>query len=989
MLEKNDVRKTRNGRSNGGNGNGNNGNTGSTSTTKGPKPEGGLKSAAARGIKLRRYFTAPGDDGFANVSWELRTAAITGENGKMVFEQRDVEVPKSWSQTATNVVVQKYFRGTVGTPERERSVRQLISRVADTLTAWGKKDGYFADEESARVFNAELKHLLVEQKMAFNSPVWFNVGVEAEPQCSACFINSVDDTMESILGLAKTEGMLFKYGSGTGTNLSPIRSSRELLQGGGTASGPVSFMRGFDAFAGVIKSGGKTRRAAKMVMLDIAHPDIEEFIWCKGKEEKKAWTLIDAGYDGSFDGEAYKSIFFQNSNNSVRVTDDFMEAVQKDRDWTTRAVRDGSPVDTMKARKLWREIAEAAWMCGDPGLQFDTTINDWHTSSGTARINASNPCSEYMYLDDSACNLASLNLRKFVGKDGDVTANGGEMDVEAFRRAVEITTLGQEIIVGNAKYPTERIRDNSLRFRPLGLGYANLGALLMSRGLPYDSAPARAYAGAITALMTGWGYRTSAVIARDVTGPFAGYAENREPFIGVMKKHRRHVDKIDAAYVPVALMDAARDAWDQTLAIGKDHGYRNGQATVLAPTGTIGFMMDCDTTGIEPDIALIKYKRLVGGGMIKIVKNTLTEALDKLGYDEPQVKAITEYVDTEETIEGAPGLKPEHLPVFDCAFRAANGTRSIHYQGHIRMMAAAQPFISGAISKTVNLPPDATVEDVQEAYLESWKQGLKAVAIYRDGCKRTQPLSTSKTDPGLVKGGVGVGAGASTTTAEPVRNGPPAAVRKKLPDERQSFTHKFSIAGHEGYIHVGLYETGEPGEIFVKMAKEGSTISGLMDSFATAISLALQHGVPMRLLCDKFARTRFEPYGFTENPDIPRVSSIMDYLFRWLGGKFVKQGAPVEAPAAAAASDELARVGEVVAAAAKMEVIDMSAKPNGQNGHSNGNGHTGNGNGHTGNGNYSFIARSDAPTCPECGSIMIPNGSCHKCVNCGTTSGCS
>jgi ribonucleoside-diphosphate reductase alpha chain len=638
----------------------------------------------------------------------------------------------------------------------------------------------------------------------------------------------------------------------------------------------------------------------------------------------------------------------------------------------------------MKARKLWREIAEAAWMCGDPGLQFDTTINDWHTSSGTARINASNPCSEYMYLDDSACNLASLNLRKFVGVGGDVKANGREMDVEAFRRAVEITTLGQEIIVGNAKYPTDKIRDNSLKFRPLGLGYANLGALLMSRGLPYDSAPARAYAGAITALMTGWGYRTSAVIARDVTGPFAGYAENREPFLGVMKKHRRAVDKLDAAFVPVELMDAARDAWDQTLAIGAVHGYRNGQATVLAPTGTIGFMMDCDTTGIEPDIALIKYKRLVGGGMIKIVNNTLTEALDNLGYDEAQVKGIVEYIDTEETIEGAPGLKPEHLPVFDCAFRAANGTRSIHYQGHIRMMAAAQPFISGAISKTVNLPPDATVEDVQEAYLESWKQGLKAVAIYRDGCKRTQPLSTSKTDPGLVKGGAGAGA----VAAEPVRNGPPAAVRKKLPDERQSFTHKFSIAGHEGYIHVGLYETGEPGEIFVKMAKEGSTISGLMDSFATAISLALQHGVPMRLLCDKFARTRFEPYGFTENPDIPRVSSIMDYLFRWLGGKFVKQAPSIEAPVSAAAGDELARVGEVVAAAAKVEVIDMSAKPNGQNGHTNGNGHA-NGGAHTGNGNYSFIARTDAPTCPECGSIMIPNGSCHKCVNCGTTSGCS
>jgi ribonucleoside-diphosphate reductase alpha chain len=977
MLEKNDVRKTRNGRSNG-----------SISTAKGAsKPEAGVK-AAARGIKLRRYFTAPGDDGFAGVDWELRTAAITGENGKMVFEQRDVEVPKSWSQTATNVVVQKYFRGTVGTPERERSVRQLISRVADTITAWGRhgRDGksasYFADEESAAVFNAELKYLLVTQRMAFNSPVWFNVGSEAEPQCSACFINSVDDTMESILGLAKTEGMLFKYGSGTGTNLSPIRSSKELLNGGGTASGPVSFMRGFDAFAGVIKSGGKTRRAAKMVMLDIDHPDIEEFVWCKAKEEKKAWTLIDAGYDGSFDGEAYKSVFFQNSNNSVRVTDDFMEAVEKDRDWSTHSVRDGRPVETIKARKLWRDIAEAAWQCGDPGLQYDTTINDWHTSSGTARINASNPCSEYMYLDDSACNLASLNLRKFVSADA--APNGGEFDVGSFRRAVETTILAQEIIVGNAKYPTPKIAENSLRFRPLGLGYANLGALLMSRGLPYDSAGARSYAGAITALMTGWAYRTSAVIARDVTGPFDGYPENREPFIAVMKKHRKEVDKIDSTAVPADMMDAARDAWEQTLTIGKEHGFRNGQATVLAPTGTIGFMMDCDTTGIEPDIALIKYKRLVGGGMIKIVNNTLTEALDHLGYDEAQVKAIVEYVDTEETIEGAPGLKAEHLPVFDCAFRAANGTRSIHYQGHIRMMAAAQPFISGAISKTVNLPPEATIEDFQDAYMESWKQGLKAVAVYRDGCKRTQPLSTSKTDPGLVKGGA--------VAAEPVKNGPPAAVRRKLGDERQSFTHKFSVAGHEGYVHVGLYETGEPGEIFVKMAKEGSTISGLMDSFATAISLALQHGVPLRLLCDKFARTRFEPYGFTENPEIPRASSIMDYLFRWLAAKFVRETPVAEAePAPTAADVEIQRVAEAVAAGQKVEVIDVSAKAkNGKNGHTNGNGHSnGNGSTHTGNGNYSFIARTDAPTCPECGSIMIPNGSCHKCVNCGTTSGCS
>jgi len=971
MLDKQDVRRSRNGRI-----------PATISPSKGVgKPESSKAAPAtrtSRGLKLRRYFTAsgtlPDNDGFAGIEWELRTAAITGENGKIVFEQRDVEVPKSWTQTATNVVVQKYFRGVLGTPDRERSVRQLISRVADTITAWGRKDGYFADDESARVFNAELKHLLVTQKMAFNSPVWFNVGIEAEPQCSACFINSVDDTMESILGLAKTEGMLFKYGSGTGTNLSPIRSSKELLNGGGTASGPVSFMRGFDAFAGVIKSGGKTRRAAKMVILNVDHPDVDEFIWCKAKEEKKAWTLIDAGYDGSFDGEAYKSVFFQNSNNSVRVTDDFMEAVQKDRDWTTRSVRDGAPVETLPARKIWRDIAEAAWQCGDPGLQYDTTINAWHTSAGTARINASNPCSEYMYLDDSACNLASLNLRKFVGAPG--ADNEGEMDVESFRRAVETTILAQEIIVGNAKYPTPKIRDNSHRFRPLGLGYANLGALLMSRGLPYDSESARAYAGAITAIMTGWAYRTSAVIARDVTGPFDGYAENEESFIGVMKKHRRAVEKIDASYVPAEMMSAARDAWDQTLEIGKEHGYRNGQATVLAPTGTIGFMMDCDTTGIEPDIALIKYKRLVGGGMIKIVNNTITEALTKLGYDEPQTKAIVDYIDTEETIEGAPGLKPEHLPVFDCAFRAANGTRSIHYLGHIRMMAAAQPFISGAISKTVNLPPDATVEDVQEAYMESWKQGLKAVAIYRDGCKRTQPLSTSKTDPGLAKGAV---------AAEPVKNGPPAAVRRKLPDERQSVTHKFSVAGHEGYIHVGLYQTGEPGEIFVKMAKEGSTISGVMDSFATAISLALQHGVPLRLLCDKFSRTRFEPYGFTENPEIPRASSIMDYLFRWLGSKFVRE-TPVAEAAPASTEAQLERVGEVVAAAHKVEVIDVSGQTNGK---ANGNGHS-NGNGHASvNGNYNFIARTDAPTCPECGSIMIPNGSCHKCVNCGTTSGCS
>jgi ribonucleoside-diphosphate reductase alpha chain len=750
--------------------------------------------------------------------------------------------------------------------------------------------------------------------------------------------------------------MLFKYGSGTGTNLSPLRSSKELLVGGGTASGPVSFMKGFDAFAGVIKSGGKTRRAAKMVILNVDHPDIEDFIWCKAKEEKKAWALIDAGYDGSFDGEAYKSVFFQNSNNSVRVTDEFMEAVQKDREWTTKAVRDGQTVGTFKARELWRAISQAAWECGDPGMQYDTTVNSWHTCSGTDRINASNPCSEYMFLDNSACNLASLNLRRYMQPDG-------SFETESFKKAVEVTVLAQEIIVGNAKYPTKGIEENSLRFRPLGLGYANLGSLLMSLGLPYDSAPARAWCGAITALMTGWAYRTSAVIARDVTGPFAGYAENEQPFLGVMKKHRYHTERIEASYVPEDLLSSARSAWDEAINVGSEHGFRNAQASVLAPTGTIGFMMDCDTTGIEPDIALIKYKRLVGGGMIKIVNNTTEEALARLGYDEDQRKAIVEYIDREETIEGAPGLSDEHLPVFDCAFRAANGTRSIHYMGHIRMMSAAQPFISGAISKTVNQPADASVEDVENAYMEAWKAGLKAIAVYREGCKRTQPVSTSKTDPGLQRQQM---AAAQTL------------VRRKLPDERHSLTHKFSVGGHEGYIHVGLYDSGEPGEIFIRMAKEGSTISGLMDSFATAVSLALQHGVPLRLLVDKFSRMRFEPSGFTGNPELPRATSVMDYLFRWLGAKFLRsesesegmeEAKPAESPAPAAlpSSSPVVVIEQI---AQTVPTAQVPAKPSTPS-------------------MYGFLVRTDAPTCPECGSIMVPNGSCHKCTNCGTTSGCS
>jgi ribonucleoside-diphosphate reductase alpha chain len=919
------------------------------------------------GLSIDRYFTAAGEDGYAGVNWELRTAGITGENGKKVFEQKDVEVPRFWSQTATNVVTQKYFRGQPGTPERERSVRQLIDRVADTITNWGIKDGFFADDASAETYRAELKHLLVNQKMSFNSPVWFNVGIETDPQCSACFINSVDDTMESILGLAKTEGMLFKYGSGTGTNLSTIRSSREFLNGGGTASGPVSFMRGFDAFAGVIKSGGKTRRAAKMVILNVDHPDVEEFIWCKAKEEKKAWALIDAGYDGSFDGEAYKSVFFQNSNNSVRLTDEFMDAVLKDRDFATRAVLGGRPIETFKARKIWRDIAQAAWECGDPGLQFDTTVNAWHTSPNSGRINASNPCSEYMYLDDSACNLASLNLRKFQVKAAHEASSHWGFDVEAYKKAIELTIIAQEIIVDNAKYPSKKIGENSHKFRPLGLGYANLGSLIMSLGLPYDSDEARAWCGALTSVLCGWGYRTSARISQDVTGPFEGYPENEQPFLGVMRKHRYHVDRIDRRHVPLDVWEAARDSWDDAIAIGQEHGFRNGQATVLAPTGTIGFMMDCDTTGIEPDIALIKYKRLVGGGMIKIVNNTMEEGLVALGYDDGQRKEIAEYVEREETIEGAPGLLPEHLPVFDCAFRAANGTRSIQYMGHIRMMSAAQPFLSGAISKTVNLPAEATVEDVEEAYMEAWRQGLKAIAVYRDGCKRTQPLSTSKLDPGLMKGDEKGGD----------KVGPPAVVRRKLPDERRSLTHKFAVAGHEGYIHVGLYETGEPGEIFVRMAKEGSTISGLMDSFATAISLSLQHGVSLRLLCDKFSRTRFEPSGFTGNAEIPRASSIMDYIFRWLEAKFLREPGTVDAPAGEATPAKPAPVAKAAVTVPskpatltpKVEVVEapLAARP----------------------GMFSFLARSEAPTCPECGDIMVPNGSCHKCITCGTTSGCS
>ena len=962
------------------------------------------KPGTRPGIRFDRYFTKAGIDPLAEVSWELRHAAIKGADGKVYFEQKDVEFPTSWSQTATNVVVQKYFRGTLGTPQRERSVKQMLSRVADTIYGWGKADGYFKSAEDALAFRDELIHLLLHQKMAFNSPVWFNVGVEDHPQCSACFINSVDDSMGSILELAKTEGMLFKYGSGTGSNLSSLRSSAELLNGGGTASGPVSFMRGFDSFAGAIKSGGKTRRAAKMVILNADHPDIIDFVECKAAEEKKAWALIDAGYDGGFNvvGGAYDSVGYQNANHSVRVTDAFMQAVEAGGSWETRAVVGGGVVATMPARDLMRRIADAAHLCGDPGMQFDSTINDWHPCINTARINASNPCSEYMFLDDSACNLASLNLRKFQ----DARGEPGGFDVEAYRRAIRTTITAMEIIVDRSKYPTEKIAANSHAYRPLGLGYANLGALLMSRGLAYDSAAGRAYAAALTAILCGEAYRQSAAIAADATGPFDGYAHNEEPFLRVMKKHREAVDSIDPELAPASLLAAARDSWDSAIELGREHGFRNAQSTVLAPTGTIAFLMDCDTTGIEPDIALIKYKRLVGGGMLKIVNHTVPEALAKLGYAAKEIEDICAFIDREETIEGAPGLKDEHLSVFDCAFRSPKGTRSIQYMGHIRMMAAAQPFLSGAISKTVNLPTDCTVEDIEDAYREAWRLGLKAIAVYRDGCKRTQPLSTSAAQASSNGAAAPKAVAAAPAAGDPVLGalsaeerrvvetmrsrgrrpaGPPPAMRYKLADERRSLTHKFSIAGHEGYITVGLYADGNPGEIFIRMAKEGSVIAGLMDSFATAISLALQHGVPMTILSEKFKGTRFEPSGFTGNMEVPMATSIMDYLFRWLALRFLGDESH---PAARAAAGQLDLPGVPVLVDGEAEPVDGAeasaeidigriVRPGvpkivpvvvDKRG---------------------FVSETDAPPCHECGTLMVRNGACHKCPNCGATSGCS
>jgi ribonucleoside-diphosphate reductase alpha chain len=1079
-----------------------------------PKPE------PTSGVHCTRLFSKPGVSPYSEVTWERRTASITDATGGSIFEQKDVEVPVDWSMTATNIVASKYLHGHVGTAQgefgaRETGVRQLVGRVSETIRDWGITGGYFATPEDAAIFHDELVHLLITQKAAFNSPVWFNVGCDRlepnsdaqnwhwnshtcavefsvtgyrSPQCSACFINSVDDSLDSILTLAKTEGMLFKWGSGTGTNLSSIRGSMETLSGGGTASGPLSFMRGFDAFAGVIKSGGKTRRAAKMVILNVDHPDIADFIECKAKEEVKAWTLMQAGYDGSGpDSEAYSSIFFQNANNSVRVTDEFMRAVERDAEFTTRTVKDGEPVKTFKARDLMRKIAEATWQCGDPGMQYDTTINKWHTSKNSGRINASNPCSEYMFLDDSACNLASFNLLKFV-------TPAGNFDVDAYRHAIDIMITAMDILVDNSGYPTESIVRNSHDYRPLGLGYANLGALLMAFGLPYDSDAGRDFAAALTAIMCGQAYLQSSVLAEKAPalisatslcqqaqyahgglaqrgGACPGFYVNREPFLDVIRMHRAEVNKIGHANSTepfttpqlASLIEASKDCWDRALAHGEQYGYRNSQVTVLAPTGTIGFMMDCDTTGIEPDLALVKYKKLVGGGMIKIVNNTVPVALFKLGYTDAQVDSIVSYIDSTGTIEGAPGIKPEHLAVFDCSFKPSKGTRSIHSSGHIKMMAAAQPFLSGAISKTVNLPHDATLDDIIQAYTESWRLGLKAVAIYRDGSKGAQPLNVSdgnkakliknaldgevdvdtaaseaadrvltamaqgntsslSEDLRLLEGKVSarlevtansvvtaanaftasvanaltLGQAASLREEPETTQGPPRAVRHRLPEERASLTHKFSIAGHEGYITVGLYPNGQPGEIFIKMAKEGSTVSGLMDSFATAVSLSLQHGVPLKVLCEKFAHTRFEPSGWTGNEQIGFAKSIMDYIFRWLQLRFLSGhqlslfsglAAGVQRPLDEPLHETTPPAGGLLpetsqgGASGSIEDRGLYGAPETRR--------SGGAIFHAADAMKEYLDMGDAPSCHTCGAIMVRNGSCYRCMSCGSTSGCS
>jgi len=935
------------------------------------KAAGDELSLGGRGLEIERLFSRKDRSPFDEVAWERRKASITDDKGAEVFVQNDVEVPKNWSALATNVVASKYFYGPLGSNRREYSVRQLIHRVARTIADWGLSDGYFASAEHAENFCNELVYLCLNQYGSFNSPVWFNVGLahvygysaasrssfrwdEAaqqvvaiqdsykHPQASACFIQSVDDSMEDIMRLAASEAMLFKFGSGTGTDLSTLRSSRERLSGGGVPSGPISFMRVFDQVAAVIKSGGKTRRAAKMQSLKVDHPDIIEFIECKMKEEKKAWALIEAGYDGSFGGEAYDSVMFQNANLSVRVSDEFMQAVENNGLWQTKAVRTGETVATFKAQDIMRKIAEATWVCGDPGVQYDTTINRWNTCINSGRINASNPCSEFMFLDNSACNLASLNLMKFVDENG-------VFDVRRFAQAVRIFIIAQDIIVDNSSYPTPEIALNSHRFRPLGLGYANLGALIMSLGLPYDSNEGRAFAAIVTALMTGYAYATSQELAR-VKGCFDGYEKNRDCMLNVIRMHRTALQHIDPAVCPSDLVQEAERVWRLVVEQAPHVGFRNAQVTLLAPTGTIGFMMDCDTTGVEPDIALVKYKQLAGGGTIKIVNKTLRPALLRLGYSPEQADAIVNYVNEKETIEGAPGLDPNHLKVFDCAFRPKHGTRHIHYSAHLKMMAAVQPFLSGAISKTVNLPNEATVDDIMQVYMDGWKMGLKAVAIYRDGSKRTQPLSTNKAQP-------------RTQTGHDKSNlpGQAAPFRRRMPATRQSITHKFEIAGHEGYLTVGIYDDGAPGEMFITMAKEGSTVGGLMDAFGTAISLCLQYGVPVQELCKKFAHSRFEPSGFTKNPDIPMAKSIVDYIFRWLeltfpSGKLAPSFTGVMVPAAKSQKQQ-----KTEPPTSNLRRIDEQFQH--------------------------FM--EDAPVCDVCGCITVRNGACYRCYNCGNSMGCS
>ena len=1026
------------------------------STEAGGGPEG-VRGGPRTPIDVRPTFCpADADSPFDTTEWELRTAAIKGEDGKVLFEQPACEIPAAWSQLATNVVVSKYFYGEIHTPEREHSVKQLVHRVARTIADWGIADGYFKTARDGENFYRDLAWLCIHQHGAFNSPVWFNVGLHHQygvkgapcnwrwdaatqdvvmpdnpyeyPQGSACFIQSVKDTMEDIMDLARSEAMLFKFGSGTGTDLSTLRSQREKLAGGGKPSGPLSFMRVYDQVAAVVKSGGKTRRAAKMQSLKVHHPDIMEFIECKAKEEQKARVLIEkGGYDANFNGEAYASILFQNANLSVRVTDEFMEAVERDDTWTTRWVTDSTKAGpSFKARDVLGRMAECAWQCGDPGVQYDTTINRWHTCPNSGRINASNPCSEYMFLDDTACNLASINLLKFRRPDG-------SFDVERFAAACRIFFIAQEILVDHASYPTPRIARNSHRYRPLGLGYSNLGSLLMADGLAYDSDAGRGVCGALTAILHGAANRASAELAAAV-GPFEGFAVNREPMLAVMQMHRDAVEKIDPA-CPVALRDAARRIWEEVLAGGRAHGYRNAQATVLAPTGTISFLMDCDTTGIEPDIALVKYKQLAGGGMLKIVNQTVPLALRTLGYDEPAVEGVLAYVDEKDTIEGAPGLKAEHLAVFDCAFKPRLGERSIAWEAHVKMMAAAQPFLSGAISKTVNMPRETTPADIAGAYAAGWRLGLKALAIYRDGSKESQPLSTS------TEGDKAASAAAAKAATAPRR--------ERLPDTRRSVTHKFDISGHEGYITVGLYDDGRPGELFITMAKEGSTIGGLMDAFGTAVSMSLQYGVPLEVYVKKFSHTRFEPWGYTKNPDIPVAKSLVDYIFRWMGTQFLpgyreanRPGGGGHAGSGGSAGGEGDSETERKPATTKAGgLVDGQGQAHGTAQASNGNGehvpgasagrgtapsrgrhpagrhqspHVSGQAGAAGTASGAALLERagvrmqvdpaagpgerqeqfasfqiDAPACDNCGAITVRNGNCYLCHNCGNSMGCS